>query len=616
MASKDQDIWLSNDQVGDGQAQYDRAIKYFYTERFCIDGLPWLLKAAATKFPPAMLLLSDLYRLGSKGVPRDYREANRLLADAACTGNVSALEKFAKEHPVDPDNLTYVAAVHVLNEAANDGNCWACIALATQHRSTDARESARWLEKALITSDDNTWGRHEARVLLAESCLKGTHIESPYVVPRGTRLYKEAIAANKREQASIGRAISLLRAVSEDEAVGSNYGHWDNDATGELARILLHSIGEHRDLIEGESRLRKAATLGDAWAKYHLGCLHYAGMDGVPNNRWRTELAVAEDKREAACMWHEIAIQYLDGDQTPIHACAAFNYAMCNLLGVGVCRDEEEAFNYLQCCAEWGDAEAQMRTAEALVSGVGCEPDRRQALIWSYIATALGAADASSFRDRLESELTEKVVGEVQAAARLQFDVQWHEWNATLAQVRKSFPITWVVPPEKCDVSAKGTLAVFPPTHDASADFAAAEKFIDRILFRAYAEPKPETQTSLGRSKSAPEGVMPAATDISDQNAAPRSHEHDSLLVTKLELLRTRLQLTKGELAHLTGVSRMTYHSWINGSPIRRRNFKKASALAARLQLLLERNNWSAIESELLSSSDALAMVRRKLAEL
>lgn len=62
--------------------------------------------------------------------------------------------------------------------------------------------------------------------------------------------------------------------------------------------------------------------------------------------------------------------------------------------------------------------------------------------------------------------------------------------------------------------------------------------------------------------------------------------------MTKVEVLRKHMLLTKANVAELIGVSRVTYYGWAKGKPIRRSNVANAKATVKRLLSIVMDHQW------------------------
>lgn len=61
---------------------------------------------------------------------------------------------------------------------------------------------------------------------------------------------------------------------------------------------------------------------------------------------------------------------------------------------------------------------------------------------------------------------------------------------------------------------------------------------------------------------------------------------------TKVETLRRHLMLTTTEMAELFSVSRVTYHSWTKGTPLRTKNLANAKKIIRTLVAIVKEHNW------------------------
>ena len=60
----------------------------------------------------------------------------------------------------------------------------------------------------------------------------------------------------------------------------------------------------------------------------------------------------------------------------------------------------------------------------------------------------------------------------------------------------------------------------------------------------------------------------------------------------KLELLRKRLLLSKSGMASIFGVSRVTYHGWLDGRDMRKSNYDYVKSTLRRLVALIKDSDW------------------------
>ena len=67
----------------------------------------------------------------------------------------------------------------------------------------------------------------------------------------------------------------------------------------------------------------------------------------------------------------------------------------------------------------------------------------------------------------------------------------------------------------------------------------------------------------------------------------PKAIEFD-----KVETMRKHMLLTTAQMATLFGVSRVTYHSWVKGSAIRKANEAKVKSTLRHLLHVMTTHNW------------------------
>lgn len=61
---------------------------------------------------------------------------------------------------------------------------------------------------------------------------------------------------------------------------------------------------------------------------------------------------------------------------------------------------------------------------------------------------------------------------------------------------------------------------------------------------------------------------------------------------TKVEALRKHMLLTKADLCKLIGVSRMAYHGWLNGTPVRAANDEAVRSVLRQLVYVIRTFGW------------------------
>ena len=60
----------------------------------------------------------------------------------------------------------------------------------------------------------------------------------------------------------------------------------------------------------------------------------------------------------------------------------------------------------------------------------------------------------------------------------------------------------------------------------------------------------------------------------------------------KVEALRKHMMLTTDNMAHLFGVSRMTYYGWVKGKPLRKANDGMVRTVLKRLLSIMVEDKW------------------------
>jgi len=84
---------------------------------------------------------------------------------------------------------------------------------------------------------------------------------------------------------------------------------------------------------------------------------------------------------------------------------------------------------------------------------------------------------------------------------------------------------------------------------------------------------------------------------------------------SKIERLRIHCKLTKGEFASLCGVSRMAYHGWTTGRPIRPRNDAFVRQVVRKLLVLASENSWPEVGIEHLASNQRLERIQQLVSQ-
>lgn len=298
---------------------------------------------------------------------------------------------------------------------------------------------------------------------------------------------------------------------------------------------------------------RTRAATGDREAVYQLATMYFNG-DGVEQNR-----------REAACLWHEIA-SFDEEESEEIEVAASYMYALCCSKGIGIGVDDEEAFAWMRGTAERGDALAQKALCDMYLSSRGCEHNQPEAYYWLVLATALGCADPPlaplvpliGITCLLEScfEDTERERVEARCMRTLTVSLRtWADLNARLEEIRRRFPV---------HIDGQE-----PPAN------------------RRHVVPE-EMQSS-----------PTACISVSIEDA---------------EFVRWRTHLSQDDLSRLIGVTRATYHTWRRGGAIRRSNQQRLDGVVAAMRELVDSAQWPSVEERLIKAADKVDLLRGLLA--
>ena len=506
--------------TGDVSAQFDIArhhgrhiedchsISRHQFDVWVADGLPWLLKSARGKFPPAMIMLSDLLRKGDRGVPRDDHEADRLLYELVDANNVDAMLKLggiylqvesdsskyreairlfdrAAKQVVKTENIDSVLkigciylefelgsdehkeGIRLLEWAANLDSVRAHILLSDYFGKKDRKQSILWLETALGLDSADCY-KTELCVRLARKLLSGTRFEYAYgeISPSG----HSGDVDKSLERARVERAVSLLREIAEEETdTCYEFDDYWSTASGALASILLGAVEAHRDVIEGERFLRKLAALADPWALNRLAGMlmvrgywawHRAHPRGLARKKMREAenlwLQLAESShlygdyhshmREAANQWHNLIAHnyYVEGDYRKLHV-------LCVMLNYANCNLLGVGIGCdLREAMHYFEGGANNGDAEAQLKYArltvqGLDHVHGElGLQYGYWAMALGVSGAKEVVVALEKQFSKVVIEKVRRLAREGFIEDWHLLNKNLSAIRESFVVPFV----------------------------------------------------------------------------------------------------------------------------------------------------------------------------
>jgi DNA-binding transcriptional regulator YiaG len=79
---------------------------------------------------------------------------------------------------------------------------------------------------------------------------------------------------------------------------------------------------------------------------------------------------------------------------------------------------------------------------------------------------------------------------------------------------------------------------------------------------------------------------------------------HNSLDFKKVEVLRRHMLLTTKQAAELMGVSRATYHNWVNGKPIRTANMETVKQVVRKLLSIAKTGEYPSAEIVRLTANE------------
>lgn len=82
---------------------------------------------------------------------------------------------------------------------------------------------------------------------------------------------------------------------------------------------------------------------------------------------------------------------------------------------------------------------------------------------------------------------------------------------------------------------------------------------------------------------------------------------------SKVEALRKEMLLTMKDMSELFEVSRMTYHSWVQGKKLRRKNDEQVRLMLKRLLAVYTGHGWPSAEVRAMDSSQRSQRLRELL---
>jgi len=280
---------------------------------------------------------------------------------------------------------------------------------------------------------------------------------------------------------------------------------------------------------------------GDNEAAYKLGWMFFTGTN------------VSQNYREAACIWHEFVSDhevdvFARSEATKFAIAAALAYMNCCRKGIGVGADHEQAIGWAEILAELGIVEAQIALSEMYQAGEGCEFNLAGAFFWLSIARLSGARIKRWKLRTLERGMSDNMLREqhLKIFEKIsQSGKSWIEQQRWLADVFSSYPLGLLMSPRNQDQ------------------------------------------------------VRPSRQRAREYTAGPQIQ-----LIEELEVLRRQCYLSKDEFAAFAGVSRMTFHTWLAGGAIRRKNRQRLEQRRLQLKALLGSSYWPDLSKKLASVID------------
>ena len=346
-------IWFSlapslraSRQVAEASARLQRQLED--QEKEILAQFRALEKRANSGDPVAMLEAAAWLRIGSRGVQKDIKAAQRWEDRAIEMGSTTAFRNRAENLRNGTDGPADLAGARQwFEKAANKGDVQAMVALAemlsnNKDAHQDDAQALAWYRKAAAGGD--VQARNTAGYWLE------TGRGAPKDETEAYRLYLEsAKAGNTWAQAKVGLALWWGDGVKADRQAAIVWltpaaEKGDADAQVLLGKAFLRGIGVKKDETQAAALFSKAAAKGDAVAQYHLGIMKLNGA-GQPADR-----AGGIELLERAARQHE--------------PYAAMELALIYYRGKGVPRSEKDGAKWLAQAAEDGLKTAQ---AEQLV---------------------------------------------------------------------------------------------------------------------------------------------------------------------------------------------------------------------------------------------------------
>ncbi len=448
------------------------------------EAVRWYEKAAGQGVSSAMYHLGVRYLKGD-GVDVDYQKANRLLSNAVQNGNESALYDYG------------ICLLLGLGDSwdATDNNSRAAECFKNCAKLYDPEERSgivggeesyeilAKLNERIERSGDSAYALTQAECWfeLAREHNSNGHPDVADNDMReavdcfGLRIYglkgKDAldamdiqckIAATICDHNATNKNRLLFAVQICDDALEWTKHHPDlkqvkdkilgikAKASQNLGNVNYNDQGEECDMEEAAKWYRKAADLGDAYARYKLGWM-YANGQGVPKD----DAEAVKWCRRAAEQGHAAAQCYLgwmyaDGRGVPkdqvkavewyTKAAEQGNDTAQNNLGMRYYngndgkKNYEEAVNWFRKAAEQGRAGAQYFLGRMYANGQGVPKDETEAMKWLRKAAEQGFAGAQCYLGRMYANGQGVPKDEAQA-------VEWYTKAADLGDAEAQYKL-------------------------------------------------------------------------------------------------------------------------------------------------------------------------------
>ena len=191
-----------------------------------------------------------------------------------------------------------------------------------------------------------------------------------------------------------GGAVALPPATVGPYSLRLAAAQGDVSAQFEVASRLAEGKGTDQDLIEAAQWYQRAAAKGFPLAQFRLGTLYERGM------------GVKADPQRAQVWYERAAVQ---GNVKAMHNLAVL------LASRSPKPDYKSAARWFTAAADYGLGDSQFNLAVLYENGMGVEKDQQQAYKWLVLAAKSGDKDAAARRDSLKAKLSS---GDAAAAER------------------------------------------------------------------------------------------------------------------------------------------------------------------------------------------------------